>query len=89
MQGTCLNLFRRVLRWVLQKKENVFKCRCSGGRRVHPLAAYEEKLPIEDRNFFVDRGALETMTSSAIAVNEVFFNYVAIQLEGVSAVQVF
>ena len=71
------------------KKENVFKFRCSGDRSVNPLAVYEEKLPIEDRNFFVYRGPLKGMASSAVAVYKVLFNYVAVQLEGVSAVQVF
>ena len=57
-----------------REKENVFKFGRSGDRCVNPLAVYEEKLPIKDGNFFVYRGPLEGMTSSAIAVYKVFFN---------------
>ena len=54
------------------EKENVFELGRSGDRRVNPLAVYEEKLPIEDRNFTLDGGTLEGVTCTAIAMDKVF-----------------
>ena len=54
------------------EKENVFEFGRSGDRCVNPLPIYEEKLPIEDRNFTLDGGTLEGMTCTAIAMDKVF-----------------
>ena len=60
------------------EKENVFEFGRSGDRRVNPLAVYEEKPPIEDRNFTLDGGTLEGVTCTAIAMDEMFFDYVPV-----------
>ena len=56
------------------EKENVFEFGRSGDRRVNPLAVYEEKPPIEDRNFTLNGGTLEGVTGTAIAMDKVFFD---------------
>ena len=53
--------------------ENVFEFGRSGDRRVNPLAVYEEKPPIEDRNCTLDGGTLEGVTCTAISMDKVFF----------------
>ena len=60
------------------EKENVFEFGCSGYRCIDPLTIYEEKLPIKNRNFTLDGGTLEGVTSTAIAMYEVFFDYVTV-----------
>ena len=54
------------------KKECVFEFGRSGDRCVNPLAVYEEKPPIEDRNFTLNGGTLEGMTCTAIAIDKMF-----------------
>ena len=54
------------------EKENVFEFGRSGYRCIDPLTIYEEKPPIEDRNFTLDGGFLEGVTCTAIAMDKVF-----------------
>ena len=60
------------------EKENVFEFGRSGYRCIDPLTIYEEKPPIEDRNFTLDGGTLEGVTCTAIAMDEMFFDYVPV-----------
>ena len=60
------------------EKENVFEFGRSGDRSVNPLTVNEEKPPIENRNLTLDRGTLEGMTCTAIAMDKVFFDYVTV-----------
>ncbi len=60
------------------EKENVCEFGRSGYRCIDQLTIYEEKPPIEDRNSTLDGGTLEGMTCAAIAMDEVFFDYVTV-----------
>ena len=60
------------------EKENVVEFCRSGDRNVNPLTVNEEKPPTENRNLTLDRGTLEGMTCTAIAMDKVFFDYVAV-----------
>ena len=60
------------------EKETVVELGRSGDRCVNPLTVYEEKPPIEDRNFTLNGGTLKGMTCTAIAMDEVFFDYVTV-----------
>ncbi len=50
------------------------KLRRAGDCGVDPLASYKEKPPIENRKLIVDRGALEGVAGSKVAVDEYLFD---------------
>ena len=56
-------------------KDYVLKLGGSGDGCVNPLAVRTPQPPVEDRNLFADRGALEGMASTTVAVDEVFFEF--------------
>ena len=62
-----------------REKDYVLKLGGSGDSCVNPLAVRTPQCPVENRNLFADRGALEGVASTTVAVDEVFLNL--LQLE--------
>jgi len=60
-------------------KDYVLKLGGSGDGCVNPLPVRAPQPPVEDRNLFADRGALEGVASTTVAVDEVFLNLVQLE----------